>query len=121
MSNEGRNAYVIEHLTDALLTLLRDHSINDVSISQLCECAGVGRASFYRNFENKEDIVRLYINRLFCEWADAYEQGDDKPLSALIQSIFAHRKTQRFLWAVKRKKAYISAKRCYYRDMRPQA
>lgn len=90
MSNEGRNAYVIEHLTDALLTLLCDHSINDVSISELCECAGVGRASFYRNFESKEDIVRLYINHLFCEWADAYEQGDDKPLSALIQSIFAH-------------------------------
>ena len=44
MSNEGRNAYVIEHLTDALLTLLRDHSINDVSISELCECE-IGRAS----------------------------------------------------------------------------
>ena len=37
MSNEGRNAYVIEHLTDAMLELLKEKSINDISISELVE------------------------------------------------------------------------------------
>lgn len=32
MSNEGRNAYVIEHLTDAMLNLLAEKPINDISI-----------------------------------------------------------------------------------------
>ena len=54
-SNEARNAYVIEHITDALLTLLKDKPIGDISISELCDLAGIGRASVYRNFESKED------------------------------------------------------------------
>ena len=50
-SNEARNAYVIEHITDALLTLLKDKPIGYISISELCDFSGIGRASFYRNFE----------------------------------------------------------------------
>ena len=46
MSNEGRNIYVIEHITESLLTLLQDKAIEDISISELCDNAGIGRASF---------------------------------------------------------------------------
>ena len=81
MSNEGRNAYVIEHITDALLKLLREKPIEDISISELCELAGIGRASFYRNFNSKEDILRTYILGLFQEWTTAGAQGENKPLS----------------------------------------
>ena len=55
MSNEGRNAYVIEHINEALLGLLKEKSLNEISISEICETAGVGRMSFYRNYESKED------------------------------------------------------------------
>ncbi len=90
MSNEGRNTYVMEHLTDALLTLLRDYPLSDISVSSLCDTAGVGRASFYRNFETKEDILRLHLNHLFSEWTDVCGQSETMPLSTLIQSIFSH-------------------------------
>ena len=46
MSNEARNSYVIGQITDALLGLLRSKPIEEVSISELCSAAGVGRASF---------------------------------------------------------------------------
>ena len=46
MSNEGRNAYVIEHLTEALLLLLTKKPMENISISELVDTAGVGRASF---------------------------------------------------------------------------
>ena len=42
MSNEGRNTYVVEHLTNALLELLNEKPIHDISISELVEQAGVG-------------------------------------------------------------------------------
>ena len=35
MSNEGRNAYVIKHLTDAFLSLLAEKPLEDISISEL--------------------------------------------------------------------------------------
>ena len=84
MSNEGRNAYVIEHITDALLKLLREKPIEDISISELCELAGIGRASFYRNFNSKEDILRTYIQGLFQEWTAAGAQGENRPLSEFL-------------------------------------
>ncbi len=90
MSNEGRNAYVIQHITDALLKLLYDKPINDISISELCNTAGVGRASFYRNFENKEDILRAYINQLFHGWIEGYEKNSKNLLNELIGAMFTH-------------------------------
>ncbi len=90
MSNEGRNAYVIEHITDALLKLLRDKPIGEISISELCDFAGIGRASFYRNFESKEDILRGYINKIFKEWTDVADKKENKPLNELISLMFGH-------------------------------
>lgn len=60
MSNEGRNLYVITHITESLLELLKDKPLNDISISELCSHAQVGRATFYRNFEVKEDVLNVY-------------------------------------------------------------
>lgn len=89
MSNEGRNAYVVEHLTNALLELLADKPISDISISELCDNAGVGRASFYRNFESKEHILMVYINKISCDWTK--EAGETKKtLSELIKLLFSH-------------------------------
>lgn len=90
MSNEGRNAYVIEHITIALLNLLREKAIEDISISELCEQAGIGRASFYRNFNSKEDILRSYIHGIFQEWTAEGSQAENKPLSEFLHSLFAH-------------------------------
>ena len=89
-SNEARNAYVIEHITDALIKLLRDKPIGDISISELCDLAGIGRASFYRNFESKDDILRRYINEIFREWTDEADKKENRPLNELLGLLFAH-------------------------------
>lgn len=90
MSNEGRNSYVTEHITDALLKLLRDKPIEDIPISELCEVAGIGRSSFYRNFNSKEDILRGYIQNIFQDWTNGDNQGANQPLSELLKSMFSH-------------------------------
>lgn len=68
MSNEGRNTYVIQHLTSALLSLLSEKSIGDISVSELIEKAGVGRASFYRNFKSKEDILQKHTDKITMDF-----------------------------------------------------
>ena len=68
MSNEGRNQYVVEHITEAMLKLIKNTNFNDISISQICEEAGVGRASFYRNFENKEAVISRYLKKVLDDW-----------------------------------------------------
>lgn len=109
MSNEGRNAYVIEHITDALLELLWSKPIGDISIRELCDLAMIGRASFYRNFGSKEDILRRYINRIFKEWMDMAEKNENPPLSDLLCLMFSHFEKYRDFYSLlnKRKLTYL--------------
>lgn len=56
-----RDGLVSEYITDALLLLMEKKEYHDISITELCEKAGVTRMSFYRNFESKEDILRKWL------------------------------------------------------------
>ncbi len=56
-----REALVGEYITDALLMLMRKKDYKGISITEICERAGVTRMSFYRNFESKEDILKKWI------------------------------------------------------------
>ena len=89
-SNESRNAYVVEHLTDAMLELLKEKPLAEISISELCDKAGVGRTSFYRNFEEKEDIVRGYVGRLSQEWVDQCKRLSEGSVKETVRIVFSH-------------------------------
>lgn len=107
MSNEGRNAYVLQHITDTFLALLKEKPISDISISELCERARVGRASFYRNFGNKEDILKAHLNEIFQKWVNEYEKVSDRPLSELVQTLFTHFEKYRDFYSLLNERGYI--------------
>lgn len=104
MSNQGRNAYVIEHITEALLKLLAEKPMSDISISELCQCAQIGRASFYRNFDRKEDILKLYVSQIFAEEVPVNDGGS---LSQLIRSVFTHFEHHREFYDVIRQRGFV--------------
>ena len=91
-SNEARNAYVVEHITDSFLTRLKEKPLTDISISELCDAAGVGRTSFYRNFDSREDIVRKYIRRLLTGWKHNWEAEGEESNAKMYGSLFQHLK-----------------------------
>lgn len=98
--NENRNAYVIEHLTDSLLTLLQKKTLGEISISELCETAGVGRTSFYRNFETKEDILRRHIETLFQDWMNEWKNHAKLPIDQSVLHVFSHLEANRALYGL---------------------
>lgn len=61
MDNEKVNILVKDSITDALLTLLKKKTLDKISITEIVNKAGVGRVSFYRNFDSKEDILEKYL------------------------------------------------------------
>lgn len=89
-SNESRNAYVVEHLTSSMLELLKEKPISEISVSELCSMAGVGRTSFYRNYKEKEDIVKAYVERLFQDWVNKYRETPDLPAREVVRIVFSH-------------------------------
>ena len=91
-SNEARNAYVIEHITDSVLKLLREKSLNEISVSEIVDDAAVGRTSFYRNFETKEDVVKKHISELIERWDQDYRATGKDSNAEMYGSLFQHLK-----------------------------
>ena len=53
----SNNIAVRNNLQQALLSLMQNKNINDISVTELIKRAEVGRMSFYRNYASKEEIV----------------------------------------------------------------
>ena len=63
--------YVTEALGRALLDLMREKSIEKITVDELTTRAKLGRATYFRNFNAKEEIITQYI---VMRWR-AYEKA----------------------------------------------
>ena len=88
MNNQQKNTWVKRQITAALLDLLREKKLADISVSELTDRAGVGRVSFYRNYQTKEDILRKESDRLIQEWGKLYEANPESAPETLFPSLF---------------------------------
>ena len=87
------NAFVKECITTAFLQLMDEKSISNISIIEIVKRAGVARASFYRNFSSKENIIEQHLIWLIREWGREFEKKGDPNLFAktLLDHFYAHR------------------------------
>ncbi len=58
LSNKESNQITKESLAIALIKLMSKKNFKDITITELVRCAGVSRTAFYRNYTEKEDILR---------------------------------------------------------------
>lgn len=87
-----KDTYVNDKITKTLLELLRNYTLKEISISFLCDVAGVGKASFYRNFDSKEDILIKYDAKLIKLWGKEFENDKNSTPESLIPSLLMHYK-----------------------------
>ena len=92
LSNEARNNYVLEQMTKSMLKLLKNKPIEEISVSEICDDAGVGRTSFYRNYKAKEDIIKNYIEEMLEDWDSNYKESGKDSNAELYGSFFKHLK-----------------------------
>ena len=86
MDNEERNSYVKNEITKALLELLKEKDLKDIKINEITTRAQVGRVSFYRNYQDKEDILKQYLERIIKEW----KLQDQMPFELIMKTLFEH-------------------------------
>ncbi len=55
------NLRVKENITKTLFALMKEKSLGSITITELVSGAGVARASFYRNYCSKEDVLVTLI------------------------------------------------------------
>lgn len=94
MDNIQKNTYVKNQITNALLDLLKNKELKNISISEITSIAQVGRASFYRNYNNKEDILKEHLNKLIVNWQEEYDKNknENESVDDMFGSLFAHLK-----------------------------
>lgn len=90
MNNAEKNTYVKTQITTAFLELLSKKEFKDISISEITSAAKVSRISFYRNYSEKEDILRTYIKQLFNGWLKDYDTKQGHSDSDTLNRLFNH-------------------------------
>ena len=99
LGNEKRNLWSRQQLTKALLALLKKKELNDITVSELCEKAGVGRVTFYRNYPDMTDIVRQFLIEDNREWTESI-LTEDIPFNEKFRRIFHHFEEERDIYEV---------------------
>lgn len=60
-------------ICNALLDLLEEKPLDEITITELAKRAGVSRASFYRNFENIYDVLQTLEDDFFANLPSEHE------------------------------------------------
>lgn len=87
MNNQEKNSYVRKQILNTLLRLMKEQEYPRISISMLTTEAQVGRASFYRNFKDKEDVLKKEAERLTLLWKEDYESKEHAAPNELLISL----------------------------------
>ncbi|MGM9605874.1 MAG: TetR/AcrR family transcriptional regulator [Oscillospiraceae bacterium] len=99
MAEEIKVSYVKQKITDALLHLMKQHSFSEITITQIVQTAGVGRASFYRNYKDKEDVLTQHMAVLIQKWGREFEQaGKPNIIESLLEHYYAERDFYKLLY-----------------------
>ncbi|MCO0832009.1 TetR/AcrR family transcriptional regulator [Fructobacillus sp. W13] len=61
---QQQNERVKNQIVDGLFSELKERPFSEIRIASLIKTAGVGRTSYYRNFDSKEEILSYYLNSL---------------------------------------------------------
>lgn len=98
MKVETSHEIVIESLTLALIDLMKTKPFDKITISELCEKACVGRVSFYRNFNSKQEILVKFLVACTDEWWQEFSQKPEEEFFANFwQSLLNEYKKQKEL------------------------
>ena len=102
MNNREKNSYVRERILEALLALIGEQEFGSITVSALTERAGVGRASFYRNFDSKEDVLRQESERLTGIWRLRWERQSGSADNFLVSLLDFYKEHTPFYLALYR-------------------
>lgn len=59
--DKKNNTLVKKCIVDSLIILMNEKDFDEISITEICEKAGVSRMAYYRNYYNKKDIIINYL------------------------------------------------------------
>ena len=60
-------------ITKALVKLTQEKALSSISVTELCQAAGVSRMAFYRNYDSKEEVFTARLEEVIADYARVTE------------------------------------------------
>ena len=79
---DARKARSRQAILDAFLALLLEHDYTKITVADILERSGVGRATFYTQFKGKDDLLAVFVGSV-C--AHALTKDGDPQSDAAVQ------------------------------------
>lgn len=81
-----------ESIRLALFQLMAKKSYNDITVTDICKRAGVSRNAYYRNYSNKDEIIRDYLETVTVEFL---KTSPKRSTREFYKALFEHLITQK--------------------------
>lgn len=75
-------------MADALLKLLKEKPIDEITVSEITETADVARVTYYRHFHTKEEILYFKCHLIGERWYESLTEKQISNLEFLTTSFF---------------------------------
>lgn len=67
----NKTAVQSQHMiADALFSLMKRKPFQQITVTEICQEAAIGRKTFYRNFDLKEDVVEFRLDILCAQYKE---------------------------------------------------
>lgn len=110
IKDDQRSIQSSKMLYDALLRLVKQKPFHRITVTELVEDAQVGRATFYRNFDAIEDILRMRCDQTFKDLivymrtylAKHQDEARKLPLKPVLHYFYQNSEVIEILMTIKR-------------------
>ena len=101
MNNKKETTTLVKKcIVDSLLLLMNEKDFDEITITEICNKAGVSRMTYYRNYYNKDDIIIEYLK-------DIAEDFKKESHSWALKKEYTNKNVIRFLFAYFEKYSYF--------------
>ena len=76
MNNAEQKAFFQQCLYTALMALMQEKKFEKISVGEICQRAGVSRMTYYRSYNNKEDILLQHLDECFAAFLEGLDVRD---------------------------------------------
>lgn len=76
---DARKRYTLNVIKQALLSLLKEKKIENITVREICQMAEINRTTFYRNYDNQYALLESLQNNILKEIKTAITKQKPNP------------------------------------------
>lgn len=102
IKSDKRSQASAQLIGNAMMELLKVRNFDDISVSDIQRQSTVGRATFYRLFDNTVDVLSWLCNQIFDTMANRYTSPTENMVESMISFIGTWMEHEMLLQAIVR-------------------